>query len=358
MLGTIREFAAERLDSSGEGDAIRLRHAEFFLALARGLGLYVETIVTGVEQNHQGAVREAANLRAALAWSLESGHVALAASLAIALENFWVTQDAVEGMRWFSAILEREAELPAELLAPTVRCLGSSATIAGETRKGKDAATRALALYRERNDEFGVAVMLHRVGVAELQAGNDAEARELAEEALELDRKFDSKSGKAQAVSLIAQLEWREGRHERALELVQESIALAGESGFTWWEANMLGALAEWSLELDRIGEAERAVREELELRRTMNDQVGIVYGLSTAAVIAAKRGRQELAGRLWGAVEADEQRRPVLGWEELLTFVAPMLAAPTAEFEAARLAGARLTLDEAADLVLSAPDA
>ena len=34
MLETIREYASEKLEASGETDALRRRHAEYFLALA------------------------------------------------------------------------------------------------------------------------------------------------------------------------------------------------------------------------------------------------------------------------------------------------------------------------------------
>ncbi len=357
MLETIREFAAEQLAESGEGDALELRHAEFFRDYARSLGLSVETMSLGIQQNHAGGVREGANLRAALARSLESGHVELAASLAVALENFWVTQDAAEGMRWFAALLEREGELPAELLPAVVRSAGSSTTIAGEGEKGREAYLRALQLYRELGDEFGIAVMLHRVGVDEFRAGNYAEARALGDEAGALDRKLGYKSGEAQSLSLIAQLEWHEGNRERAFELLEQSIELARESGFSWWEANLTGGLVEWSLELDRLDDADRAARRELELRLAMHDRMAIVFPLTTYTVIAARRGDHGLAGRLWGAVEAEEARRPVAFWGELRSFVAPVVSDASPEFEAGRAAGRGLTLEEAANLVPAASD-
>ena len=148
-----------------------------------------------------------------------------------------------------SAILEHEDALPPDLLAPTLRCLGSSATIGGDSR-GLAAYERALALYRELGDDFGVAAMTARVGAHTLYGGGAAAARELADESLELHRRLGSRGGEAQALGLVAEIEWHEGRREQALELLGRGVALAHESGFRWWEANMLGSLAEWSLEL------------------------------------------------------------------------------------------------------------
>ncbi len=124
MLETIREFAAERLDESDEGDVLRLRHAEYFAELASTFGMSVETIIRGTEQRHDLAAREAGNVRAALAWSLEAGRFELAALLAIRFENFWVTQDGTEGLRWVTAVLEHEDELPPAILPALVRSLG------------------------------------------------------------------------------------------------------------------------------------------------------------------------------------------------------------------------------------------
>jgi predicted ATPase len=352
MLETIREFAAEQLAESGERDAIALRHAEFFLRYARSLGLSIESIARGVAQDHRGGVREAGNFRAALTWALGTSHVAVAARLAVALENFWVTQDAAEGVRWFTAIFEHEDELPPDALAPAVRGLGSAAAISGDSETGRAAYRRALGLYRDQGDEQGIAVMLHRVGIDELVAGNPAEARRLGEEALELDRRLGSKSGEAQVLGLFAELEWHEGRRERALELVRDAIALARESGFTWWEANLLGGLVEWLIELDRVDEAEAAGREELGLRLVMDDRNSLGYSLSLWAILAAKRGENGLAGRIWGSLEAEVARRPVGHWRYTVAFATPFFPQDDSDFEAGRAAGARLTLEDLVELV------
>ena len=73
MLETIREFALDRLAASGEEEQTRRRHADFFLALAERS----EPEFYGPEQAESLALltREHANLRAALAWTLEAGEL-------------------------------------------------------------------------------------------------------------------------------------------------------------------------------------------------------------------------------------------------------------------------------------------
>jgi tetratricopeptide (TPR) repeat protein len=358
MLETIREFAAEQLDASGEGDAVRLRQAEFFLELAKTLGMSVETIMRGVEQRHDLARAEAGNLRAALAWAFETGRLELAASVAVGLENFCVTQDPNEGLRWFSALLEREDELRPELLAAALRCYGSSAHASGELDRGLEVFEQSLAVYRQLGDEFGIAVLLHRIALGALRKGDRTRARALSEESLELHRRLDSLSGEGQALSLLAELEWEEGNRDYAFELLERSIALCRQGGFRWWEANLLGAVAEWALQLDRTAEAAGAVRRELELRLAMGDVPGMVFSLGGFALVATRKGHSELAGRVWGAIEAEEARRRIGLWELYRDqFGDPVLAAANPEFEVARREGSRVTLEEAVQLALEASD-
>jgi predicted ATPase len=66
MLESIREFATERLESSGEAERIRRRHAEFLLRLAESANLTTEALERGEGQRQELVVPEEDNLRAAL----------------------------------------------------------------------------------------------------------------------------------------------------------------------------------------------------------------------------------------------------------------------------------------------------
>ncbi len=104
MLSTIREYALERLEQSGELEAVRRWHAEYFLRLAE----QVEPELAGP---HQAAWlarldRDIDNLRAALGWSLEHNQIEMGLRLASALGLFWYTRSHWnEGRGWFEALL-------------------------------------------------------------------------------------------------------------------------------------------------------------------------------------------------------------------------------------------------------------
>ncbi len=87
MLGTIREFALEQSTARGGREDLRRRHAELFATLAEGWAGEVMAADKGatldrIEQDHD-------NLRAAVAWAIETGAADVALRLGSALWRFW-----------------------------------------------------------------------------------------------------------------------------------------------------------------------------------------------------------------------------------------------------------------------------
>ena len=194
-----------------------------------------------------------------------------------------------------------------------------------------------------------------RLAIEASRVGDHEGARALATESLERTRRAGYRRGEPQALGLLARLEFEEGDADRGMELLQRAAASAGEIGFTWWQAGLLLTLAERARRLGRNEEASRRVRESLVLARRMGDRHHLVEGLALAAAAAAAVGRTELAGRLWGAIEAEEARGRVGQWEDYRDeYATAVLEHADADFERARAEGARLSLDEAADLALA----
>jgi predicted ATPase len=105
LLEPVRQYAHERLVASGELDAVRLLHANWFQSFAEQL----ET-----DANVGGTRREAAlaalelerdNLRAALRWSLDEGDTPMGFRLDRAHWHLWVVQGALsEGRAWLTQL--------------------------------------------------------------------------------------------------------------------------------------------------------------------------------------------------------------------------------------------------------------
>jgi predicted ATPase/class 3 adenylate cyclase len=120
LLETIRLYAAERLVDSGEAEALRDRHRDWYLVWSEALD--VEKCWTPAlrpASDYPILERELDNLRTALAWSEQEGRHELLARLIAAADLAWASgcnQD--EGLRWLS--VARAAALNDPVLE--VRC--------------------------------------------------------------------------------------------------------------------------------------------------------------------------------------------------------------------------------------------
>ncbi len=133
---------------------------------------------------------------------------------------------------------------------------------------------------------------------------------------------------------------------------------LCEQVGSTWLQTNVVLDVADLSHELGRTDVAEKRAGEALGLARQVGDRQFTVYALGLLARFAAAGGRVERAGRLWGAIEAEEARGPIGQWEhEREDYAAPVLALAGPEFDAARAAGRALRLAEVVEYVLADRD-
>ena len=350
MLETIRELAAERLDESGDSQDVRARHARYFSDLAQRLGLSMESLEAGHAQRYDLAIPELDNFRAALDFA-EKVNPVLGLTLAASLENFWVTQVPQEGMRWLERLLAQAEDAPLSLRAAGIRSIGSSATLAGgDVAVAARRYAESLELYERAGDDWGIAVLEHRLGVTAFQLDEWSRSRLLLERSLARARRHGFATVAGMLLGSLATVERHEGNPERALELTCESARLSGQMGFSWWEMNMLERAGDLAAELGRPDEAEEHERGALTLAGRIGDRMNVVDGLASFAHRAARRGDAERAGRLWGAVEREEEQGllPPL-WQRQRDDVSEALEGVAGEdFERGRTAGRHLSRGEA----------
>ena len=87
MLETIREYAVERLQESGEEAHLLLLHSEYFLAIASSIPL--ATFGENEVKIYNSLDKEYDNLRAALLWAIENNNLSMAAQFGISLSRYW-----------------------------------------------------------------------------------------------------------------------------------------------------------------------------------------------------------------------------------------------------------------------------
>jgi predicted ATPase len=307
FLETIREFASERLEESGEAEALSRRHAEFFRELAESGNLALDAVGKG-RPRHELVLPERDNIRVAIEWATEAD-VELGLRLALALENFWVTHDAHEGVRRFRALLERSQGLDLTLLARAWRDYGGALDSAGLREQARAAYTKSGELFREAGDECGVAEANFRIGVVDVICGDIATARRRFDESLDVFRRLADSVHEMQVLGVLGQGELMHGDPERGHELVEKSLAMAGEAEWLWWQAGLVGSLAMDAVQRTHDAEqAERYGRECVALARKVEHRNRVLLGLAALAWAAGERRDVERATQLWATVEAEER--------------------------------------------------
>ncbi len=182
MLETIREYALEALSASGELEATQQAHATYYLALAE----QAEAELEGRRQVRwlERLEREHDNLRAALGWALESGldeegehRRELALRLGGALGQFWMLHShSHEGRTFLQQALAACPPAASALRAKALIVAADLAANQSDRQQAEVLAQEGLALYRQLEDEAGIAYCLYVLGICATWRGEHGQA--------------------------------------------------------------------------------------------------------------------------------------------------------------------------------------
>ncbi|MEX0851486.1 MAG: hypothetical protein WD015_08265, partial [Gaiellaceae bacterium] len=360
MLETIREYAGERLEDSGEGQDLRQRHAEHFLTLAEeaepnlhGSGSTAEWL-DRLEREHD-------NLRAALDRLEASGESEHALRLAGAVSWFWSMRGhLLEGRRRLEGALRRD-ERPTAARAKALIGAATMAFEGGDSATARLRAEEGLALHRALGDAWGTAYSAYELGDAVGNEGDLARARLLFEESVWVFRELGDEHHTQLATRMLAWAYHGLGDLDRGRALLEENLRQARAASNEFSEAGTLSALAMIAVDEGRIREALSMLAEAHRIWRDLGNLIGTVAGLGRLASVLATGGRAETAARL---LSCSETLREEIGhqasWlaemnEATLTAIRTQL--DEAAFAEASEQGRALTPDEAVALALGSID-
>ena len=357
MLETIREFGLEKLASSREAEAVRRKHALFFLNLVERS----EPELTGPEQVLwlERLEGEHNNLRAALNWAKERGEIELGLRMAGTLWRFWeVRGHQSEARDWLLRLLEESEGVSPAVRAKAFGRAGALERDHGNYEQALPLFQQSLALYQEVRDKWGVAATLNGLGDMAHQQCNYEEATARYEEALALFKEIDNHLAVAYVLNNLGNVAKDRGDYERAWRLHEEALALfrdLGDKRALSTSLYNLGEVAQYRGDYTRALELQT---ESLMLKREVGDKRGIALCLNNLGDIA------RLEGDYAGAASLYQESLPLfreLGDKRNVTFCLEGLAevaCTKSDYErAARLFGAAVALREAIGAPLPAAE-
>jgi predicted ATPase/DNA-binding SARP family transcriptional activator len=299
LLGTTREYALERFDSSDERDEIRARHARWYFALGVADG-------DGPREGTDDLIRlrqDAANVGLALAWALDHD-IAAALPLADALFTPWLGAGRIRELeRWYVRALADPTALSLGDRAKALAGLGHALVFLERLDQARAALIKALTLYRDASDERGETRVLLSLGAAEFIAGAPDSALAWEEQALSIYERLDDTLGIARTLHFIAEAVRDLGDFERSAELFARSIEIRRANGLGSGPATV-HSLGDLSLDKGDMPVAERYYREALALGLEEEDVRLQAYCSAGLACVAARNGDAATAGRLWTLAE------------------------------------------------------
>ena len=360
MLETIREYAGELLEASGEVETLRRRHCEDLLAQAEARSAAWFAGEDPQESFFPFLDQEQDNLRAALGWAAARDEFELEVRLAVAARWYWVVQGHLgEGHRVFDGIFARRAGKPKEFRALALVHGAIFPFRQGENELAASLLQESLDLYRELEDEEGTARAIAELGGVAIAQMDLDRAAALYAEAVPLFRSQGRLSRVAASLGNLGTIAHMRGDPATAVGFYTEAIEASRAAGDEDGNAVNLHNLGRSELALGRTEPAFEALRESLAIARRLGYREVIAYCLGGFAEMATLNGDSERAATLLGASEhlfteigASPSPDEAQAQERATEHILEALGAERAE--ELRAEGAALTLDELLDDVAS----
>lgn len=304
LLETVRQYALEKLDESGDADDVRMRHRDHYAMLA---GLLDVPDSADYQRHIEQADTEMDNLRAAFGWSREKADIEIALTLASSLQPVWLTRGRIrEGRTWFDTVLaDTDHDIYAIAPAVRARALADRAMldIFVDATAGMAQAQQALAIAREVKDTALLARALTACGLISVVGASVEVAAPYFDEAHGLARRINDRWRLSQILSFQAVDAILAGRPIAVRKAAEEGRDLAnaiGDRSRSRWcrlclgfaqlmQGELAGAVAQFR-------EVANEAEESQDVMHRANSLQGLGYALAYQGHIDAAREAADAA--------------------------------------------------------------
>lgn len=288
LLETVRQYAQEKLSESGEANEVRNRHRDHYTAAAAA---HEARGHAGDEELLRWAQSEVDNVRAAFAWSRESGNPEMALQLISSLRPLWLRGGRVmEALAGFDAVL---GDADHSTIEPSVwvRAVAHRSILSAWVGLPCDPerAQMALAIAREIGDPALISRALIACGMLTLYRAE--QSQQYFAEAIELVRAAGDLWSECQIFSYQATAAIFAGDPVSAVAAGEQGLAVAEQIGDRFFSRNCRQWLGCGLAYQGFLHRACQVLRELIEEAEAAGDLTMTVFGHTSHGGILAYRG-------------------------------------------------------------------
>jgi predicted ATPase/class 3 adenylate cyclase len=348
LLEPLRQYLAERLDESGEAEAVRRAHVEWVAGLCDRLGTRL------LEDQRARSLRlgeETGNIDLAMGWAHDHDH-SVAIRMVGSLGQYWYFYNQASGRRWCDVVTEGGAGVPPRSQAKALLSAGIVAQNDYALNRSIVRLRESLAIYRVEGSAAGQAMSLFWLGRAlanrsdpERSEDHAREATRCFEESVRLFTRLGDWVGAGwcrnwlsiqaywnddvdrseqlanqvieecsvggarhpmgQALCNLAFIARRRGHNDAAIEFLHDAAAVYRDLDDPWQLAELLVELAAQQATMGQGAEALQALAESSQLDEQIGRLPGRSFRLAVAAVVHLARGQAAMSISAMGAYDA-----------------------------------------------------
>jgi predicted ATPase/DNA-binding CsgD family transcriptional regulator len=310
LLETVRAYALEQLDASGELDAIRQRHADWCLSFVEGFGSDSQTMLA--ELSWLPAVEaDYGNVIAALDWLALSGDASGFLRLVVAVRPLWEVRghhdEAIARLERGLAMSDGDSTVPGILRMKAFIGLGRHYTRRGRLDLAQNPIRASLELAESLGDRRAMAIALYALGGAETNRERYEQAIPYLERALGIYEALNDPIGLCGGHYFRGICEYGQGKLAESLSDIETAVQIRRTRGLVFNLSILLNALGLLQAEMGAVEASIAALTESRTIWQSMigtNREIQAEW-LVVAAFLERRRGQPWLAARLCGAAEA-----------------------------------------------------
>ncbi len=315
LLETVRQYAQEHLESAGEGELLRRRHAQYFLSIAEDAA----PIIFGGPPSREIVDRllaEVPNFHAMAEWSLRSEEgTPYAFRLVWALHWFWWSRGPSEETWRLAVLLQRPAAVSQITRVRALVAFGHLALWQAKMDQAFGYLDEALASAHDLDDDRDLLAYILIMRGAAYTIGNQFDAAEHnLERGVNMARQYSRTVMAGIGCHFLALCADHRGDLDQAIEWHRLESVYSQEVGHQGGVGHGLNGRAIMLVGADRPAEALPLYRQALALHRAIGDGWGVTKGIEGVAACIADVDAK-LAIRLLGAAEACRERMVYPMW-------------------------------------------